>query len=76
MFPAGRFEDVRKYTSGGLQAELLGGLGGGAPQEKGKLHFARECIKVLVQLLYSGLPRRPMGKAYFGHSMDLLFFPP
>ena len=29
--------------SGGLQADLLGCLGVGAPQEKGKLHFACEC---------------------------------
>ena len=28
---------------GGLQADLLGGLGGEAPNEKGKLHVACEC---------------------------------
>ena len=35
------FGSVTRF--GDLQTDLLGGLGGGNPREKGKLHCAREC---------------------------------
>ena len=46
IFPATGFLYFGTVSrSGGLQADLLAGMGGGALQETGKLHFARECMQ-------------------------------
>ena len=46
-FPARKLRSVNIFSSSRFfdNLGLLVGLGGGAPQEKGKLHFARECRK-------------------------------